>query len=75
MGTVLPNTLPERDLKMIDFMVELWTNFAIKHNPHESWPMSNNNSYVILDDSKIKFEKDPSREERIEFWKQMNQQK
>ena len=56
-------------------MVELWTNFAINHNPNESWPVSKDNSYVILDDSKIKFEKDPSREERIEFWKQMNQQK
>ena len=47
MGTVLPNTLPERDLKMIDFMVELWTNFAINHNPHESWPVSKDNSYII----------------------------
>ena len=73
MGTVLPNTLPERDSKMIDFMVELWTNFAINHNPHESWPESNDNSYVILDDSKIKLENDPSREERIEFWKKLNQ--
>ena len=53
MGTVLPNTLPERDLKMIDFMVELWTNFAINHNPNENWPVSKDNSYVILGDSKI----------------------
>ena len=56
-------------------MVELWTNFAINHNPHESWPVSEDNSYVILDDSKIKFEKDPSREERMAFWKKMNKQK
>ena len=37
--TLLPD---ERDQEMIDFLVELWTNFAIFHNPtpdDNSWPM------------------------------------
>ena len=43
---------------MIDFLVELWTNFATYHNPTPNdnfWPMygTNGHTYVRLDDSEI----------------------
>ena len=65
----------ERDHKMIDFMVDLWTNFAQHHNPtpkDQKWqPCRQNqpNCYIILEDSKIVIENDPVRQERIDFWK------
>ena len=65
----------ERDQNMIDFTVNLWTNFATFHDPTPSdktWlPCEENSSncYVILDDSKLILERDPKRQKRIDFWK------
>ena len=67
----------EEDQKMVDFMVNLWTNFATYHNPtpHEkSWPKYNSQNqlkYVRLRDAKIILETDPARDNRLSFWKQI----
>ena len=63
---------------MIDFMVNLWTNFAKYHNPtptDQIWlPCQEKepNCYVILDDSKIIAQADANRQKRIDFWKNMS---
>ena len=60
---------------MIDFMVELWTNFATYHDPtplDHIWSASKDNSYVRLVDSKVIADMDPFREERLQFWKNFN---
>lgn len=67
--TILPD---DRDQKMIDFMVELWSNFATFHNPtpnSNAWPAygTNGQTYVRLDDSKIILEPDLARDERLAF--------
>ena len=64
----------DEDDKMVDFMVELWTNFATFHNPTPddiSWPAygSNGHTYVRLDHSKIIPETDPVRDKRLLFVK------
>jgi carboxylesterase type B len=66
----------ERDQHMIDFIVELWTNFATHHNPtpkDKSWPAYgvSGQTYVRLEDSKIINQQDPEREKRLQFWKMM----
>ena len=71
--TLLPD---ERDQEMIDFLVELWTNFAIFHNPtpdDNSWPMygTNGHTYVRLDNSEINTSHNPQVDERMNFWKKM----
>ena len=58
---------------MIDFMVELWTNFATFHNPTpngNTWPAygTKGQTYVRLDNSKIILEADPARDKRLSFW-------
>ena len=65
-----------RDQKMVDFMVDKWTNFAIHHNPtpiDNAWPAYGDNgiSYVRLEDSKIITQNDKVRDERLEFWRQI----
>ena len=71
--TLLPD---ERDQEMIDFLVELWTNFATYHNPtpnDNSWPIygTNGHTYVRLDDSEINTNHDSQVDERLSFWKKM----
>ena len=67
----------EEDQKMVDFMVNLWTNFATYHDPtplDKSWPSygsENQQKYVRLRNSEIIVETEPIRNERLEFWKQM----
>ena len=66
-----------RDQKMVDFMVDKWTNFAIHHNPtliDNAWPVYGDNgiSYVRLEDSKIITQNDKVRDERLEFWRQIH---
>ena len=66
-----------RDQKMVDFMVDKWTNFAIHHNPtpiDNAWPAYGDNgiSYVRLEDSKIITKNDKVRDERLEFWRQIH---
>ena len=65
-----------RDQKMVDFMVEKWTNFAIYHNPtplDNIWPPygSNGITYVRLNDSKIIVQNDKVRDDRLRFWTQI----
>ena len=65
-----------RDQKMVDFMVEKWTNFAIYHNPtpqDNTWPPygSNGITYVRLNDSKIIVQNDKVRDDRLRFWTQI----
>ena len=68
----------ERDQAMIDFMVNLWTNFAKHHNPtpiNQTWlpcQEKEQNCYVILDDSKIIAQTDENRQRRIDFWKNIS---
>ncbi len=70
--TILPD---ENDQKMVDLMVELWTNFATHHDPtpldHKWSPVDSSNSYVILKDAQILHEKCPDREKRLAFWKSL----
>ena len=71
--TLLP---AERDQNMIDFLVELWTNFATFHNPtplDNSWPQygKNGHTYIRLNDSKINTKHDPNVDKRLNFWKEM----
>ena len=66
----------DRDQEMIDFLVELWTNFATFHNPtpdDNSWPMyrSDGHTYVRLDSSQINTKHNPQVDERLKFWKNM----
>ena len=67
----------EEDQKMVDFMVNLWTNFATYHDPtplDKSWPSygsENQQKYVRLQNSEIIVETEPLRNERLEFWKQI----
>ena len=66
------NTKEDKD--MMDFIVELWTNFATYHNPtpkDNSWPAYGvkGTTYVRLNHAKINLEIDPERTERQKFWK------
>ena len=66
----------EEETKMSDFMVELWTNFAIHHNPtpvDNGWPAYGvgGTTYVRLDDAKLVFELDAEREKRQQFWRSL----
>ena len=68
------NTKEDQD--MMDFMVDLWTNFAIHHNPtpkDNSWPAYGvkGTTYVRLNHAKINLETDPERNERQKFWKKL----
>ena len=65
---------------MVDFMVNLWTNFATYHNPtpkDESWLVygskGGDQKYVRLCNSEIIFETDPIRNHRLAFWKDIFQ--
>ena len=65
--------LDEQDQNMVDFMVELWTNFAMYHDPtpkdHNWLPYgSKSQSYVRLENSKIIAQPDQARDERLKFW-------
>jgi carboxylesterase type B len=71
--TMLPD---ERDQHMIDFTVDLWTNFATHHDPtpkDQYWPAYgvSGQTYVRLQDSKIIKQQDPDREKRLQFWQIM----
>ena len=62
------------DMKMINFMVDLWTNFAKTHDPtpkDHSWPATKSNSYVILKNSKIDTQPDAFRDSRVQFWRNL----
>ena len=62
------------DMKMINFMVDLWTNFAKTHDPtpkDHSWPATKSNSYVILKNSKIDTQSDAFRDSRVQFWRNL----
>ena len=64
------------DQAMIDFMADLWTNFAIFHNPtpnDNSWPAYGvkGTTYVILNNAQISLEVDPERTKRQNFLKQI----
>ena len=66
----------KEDMDMMDFMIELWTNFAIHHNPtpkDNSWPAYGvkGTTYVRLNHAKISLEIDPERTERQKFWKKL----
>ena len=64
------------DQEMMDFMVELWTNFAIFHNPTPKdnlWPAYGfkGATYVVLNNAKISLDTDPERTKRQNFWKKI----
>ena len=65
----------EEDQKMVDFMVNLWTNFATYHDPtpiNKSWPVynqENHQKYVRLRNSEIILGTDQARDQRLAFWK------
>ena len=72
---VLNGLQTEEEAKMSDFMVELWTNFAIHHNPtpvDNAWPAYGveGTTYVRLD-TKLVFELDAEREKRQQFWRDL----
>ena len=64
----------EEDQKMVDFMVNLWTNFATHHDPtpiNKSWPVynpENQQKYVRLRNSEIILGTDQARDQRLTFW-------
>ena len=59
---------------MVDFMVNLWTNFATYHDPtpiNKSWPVynqENQQKYVRLRNSEIILGTDQARDQRLTFW-------
>ena len=64
------------DQEMMDFMVELWTNFAIFHNPtpkDNSWPAYGfkGATYVVLNNAQISLNTDLDRAKRQNFWKKI----
>ena len=66
----------ERDHKMTDFMVDLWTNFATHQNPtpkDNAWPVYGvkGATYVRLENSQLIAKRDPERDERLKFWKKL----
>ena len=61
------------DQKMVDFMVNLWTNFAMFHDPtpdDHSWPAygTNDVTYIRLKNSEIIYERDTVRDANAEMW-------
>ena len=68
-------TASEEDQKMVDFMVNLWTNFATYHDPtpiNKSWAVynpENHQKYVRLRSSEIVLGTDQTRNQRLAFWK------
>jgi len=61
------------DSKMVDFMVKLWTNFAIFHDPtpdDQSWPAygTNDATYIRLKNSEITYTRDEIRDKNTMMW-------
>ena len=74
-ANMLNGDTPE-DQAMIDFMADLWTNFAIFHNPtpkDNAWPAYGvkGTTYVVLNNAQISLEVDPERTKRQSFLKQV----
>ena len=70
------NGKADDDQAMMDFMIDLWTNFATYHNPKpqdNSWPAYGveGTTYVILNNAQINLMTDPDRAIRQKLWKQI----
>jgi len=65
------------DQAMMDFMADLWTNFATFHNPtpdDNSWPAYGveGTTHVVLNNAQISLKTDPDRATRQKLWKQIH---
>ena len=72
----LLNGKADDDQAMMDFMVDLWTNFATYHNPTPQdnlWPAYGveGTTYVVLNNAQISLKTDPDRATRQKLWKQI----